>query len=107
MEDNLNTAAALASLFDLAREINRGRDDGMDVTGAQSTLRELASVLGLTMREPESDLAARPFVDLLVEVREELRTVRSYDLADLVRSRLAELGVVLEDTADGTKWHRQ
>ena len=39
MEDNLNTAAALASLFDLAREINRGRDDGMDVTGAQSTLR--------------------------------------------------------------------
>ena len=107
MEDNLNTAAALASLFDLAREINRGRDDGMDVTGAQSTLRELAGVLGLTMREPESDLAARPFVDLLVEVREELRTVRSYDLADLVRSRLAELGVVLEDTADGTKWHRQ
>ena len=107
MEDNLNTAAALASLFDLAREINRGRDDGMDVEGAQSTLRELAGVLGLTMREPESDLAARPFVDLLVEVREELRTVRSYDLADLVRSRLGELGVVLEDTADGTKWHRQ
>ena len=107
MDDNLNTAAALASLFDLAREINRGRNGGMDVEGAQSTLRELAGVLGLTMRESESDLAARPFVDLLVEVREGLRTARSYDLADLVRSRLAELGVVLEDTDDGTQWHRR
>ena len=107
MDDNLNTAAALASLFDLAREINRGRNGGMDVEGAQSTLRELAGVLGLTMRESESDLAARPFVDLLVEVREGLRMARSYDLADLVRSRLAELGVVLEDTDDGTQWHRR
>ena len=107
MDDNLNTAAALAALFDLGRDINRGRNDDMDVKGAQSILRELAGVLGLTMHESGSDLGARPFVDLLVEVREELRTIKRYDFADVMRSRLAELGIVLEDTADGTKWHRQ
>ena len=107
MEDDLNTAQALAALFDLAREINRARDQGQPVEEAQAALRELAGVLGLTLAEEEAGLAIRPFIDLLVELRDELRKAELYQLSDRVRSRLAELGVALEDTAEGTRWRRR
>ena len=99
MDDDLNTPRALAALFDLARDINRGREEGLDVKSAQETLRELASVLGLTLREPESDAGGdiASFVQLLVDVRAELRAAEQYHLADKVRLGLAELGVTLEE----------
>jgi cysteinyl-tRNA synthetase len=49
-------------------------------------------------------MAARPFIDLLVEVRRELRAARQFQLADSIRARLAELGVILEDSPTGTIW---
>ena len=104
MDDDLNTAGALAALFDLAREINRARDDGRSIDGAQAALRELAGVLGLTLREPEAAAEVGPFIDLLVQLRNELRANKLYDLADRIRSGLAELGVALEDVSDGTRW---
>ncbi|HEU4760060.1 MAG TPA: cysteine--tRNA ligase [Dehalococcoidia bacterium] len=104
MDDDLNTAGALAALFDLAREINRGRDEGRRVDEAQATLQELAGVLGLTLREPGAALAAAPFIDLLVELRNELRAEKLFHLADRIRARLAEADVVLEDLPDGTRW---
>ena len=107
MDDDLNTAGALAALFDLAREINRARDEGRCTEEAQATLRELAGVLGLTLREPEAPAATGPFLDLLVDLRNELRARSLYDLADRVRSRLAELGVALEDLPEGTRWRRR
>jgi cysteinyl-tRNA synthetase len=55
MEDDFNTAQALAALFDLVRTINRGRDAGEDVRYSQATLRELTSVFGLTLEEQEGD----------------------------------------------------
>jgi cysteinyl-tRNA synthetase len=105
LDDDLNTPRALAALFDLVREINRGRDEGADVTAAQALLLELAGVLGLTMEEPDSQaIAAAPFVDLLVDVRTALREAKQYQLADLVRKRLGELGITLEDASGGTTW---
>ena len=61
MDDDFNTPQALAALFDLAREINRGRDEGLGVSEARKTLLELAAVLGLTLRKPKHydiDIAA-------------------------------------------------
>jgi len=52
-------------------------------------------------------LAARPFIDLLVELRDELREAKLYQLSDRVRGRLGELGIALEDTAEGTRWRRR
>ena len=106
MDDDLNTPEALAALFDLARDINRGRDKGPDVTKAQETLHELAGVLGLTLKEPRLDTGAEasPFIQLLVDIRADLRSAGRYDLADKIRLQLAELGVTLEDTAHGTEW---
>jgi cysteinyl-tRNA synthetase len=92
-------------LFDLAREINRRRDDG-DVGAAQGVLREIAGILGLTLEEPvappSNDIA--PFVRLLVDLRSELREAKQFALADKVRNELAVLGISLEDGSEGTVW---
>jgi cysteinyl-tRNA synthetase len=107
MDDDLNTAGALAVLFELARDINRGRDAGRDTTDAQTTMRGLAAVLGLTLRTPEATTGAGPFIDLLMELRTELRAEKQFALADRVRDGLAELGITLEDVAEGTRWRAQ
>ena len=109
MDDDLNTPRAVASLFDLARDINRSSGEGKDVAAAQETLRRLAGLLGLTLEAaPEraggEDVA--PFVDLLVELRAEMRQAKRFDLADRVRDELSSLGISLQDSPEGTTWSR-
>ena len=107
MDDDLNTAGALACLFNLAREINRARDEGRAVEEAQATLRELAGVLGLTLRERETAQGVDAFIDLLVELRGDLRDEKQFALSDKVRDRLLDLGITLEDVQGGTRWRRR
>ncbi|MFQ6029777.1 MAG: cysteine--tRNA ligase [Dehalococcoidia bacterium] len=108
MDEDLNTPQAIAALFDLTREINRGREAGRNIAEAQNTLRDLGGILGITFQDREAQdqdqLAARPFIDLLVHTRTELRQAKQWALADQIRDRLAEQGVVLEDTPQGTEW---
>ena len=106
MDDDLNTPRALAVLFEVTREINRHKEAGGDVAEAQALLREMGGLLGLSFSDPTStdSVAAHPFIDLLVEVRRELREAKHYTLADSVRARLAERGVALEDGPEGTTW---
>ena len=105
MEDDLNTAQALAALFDLAREINRGRDGGHSVADAQAALRELAGVLGLRLEASnQAAISAAPFIELLIELRQEARAAKQFQLADRVRDGLANLDIILEDGAGGTTW---
>ncbi|MCX6008600.1 MAG: cysteine--tRNA ligase [Chloroflexi bacterium] len=107
MDDDFNTAQAVAVLFDLAREINRAREENYDVADAQNTLAELAKVLGFTLEEPaRPPLEAEPLIGLLIEIRDELRKAKQWQLADMIRQRLIELGIVLEDTPKGTVWKR-
>ena len=109
MDDDLNTPQALGALFDLAHDINRARQEDGDVAKSQDTLRELASVLGLTLRAPkQTDSAAvGPLIELLIQTRAELRAAGQYELADGIRQRLTDLGFTLEDTASGTEWKRR
>ena len=107
MDHDFNSPQALAALFDLAREINRTIDQGADPRGAQQILRELAGVLGFSFEKPEVDLAAKPFIDLLVSIRTELRKEKHWEMADRVRTSLKDLGVVLEDTPQGTVWKQE
>ena len=108
MDDDLNTPRALASLFDLAREINRSSDAGHSVTAAQECLRNLGGILGLTFAEPEENdraaLGAAPFIELLLETRASLRQARQFEQADRIRDGLEELGVSVEDTPNGPAW---
>jgi cysteinyl-tRNA synthetase len=107
MDEDLNSPRALAALFDLTHEINRGRDEGRAVGDAQAALLELADVLGLTLAEPEADIGGAPFIELLITIRNELRQAKQFALADRVRDGLAELGIALEDTSQGTEWRRR
>lgn len=108
MDDDLNTPRAIAQLFELSREINRGRDEARDVREAQSTLRELAGVLGFTLEKRATDaVEAAPFIDLLLELRTELRTAKQYALADKVRDRLGDLGIEVKDGPEGSSWEAQ
>ena len=106
LDDDLNTPRALAELFDLAREVNRGLDAGLDMSAYQAELRELSRVLGLTLAMPVGAAKeAAPFVDLLVTLRTELRAAKQWALADKVRDGLSELGVELKDGPQGSTWH--
>ncbi len=105
MDDDFNTPQALAVLFDMARELNRLRDEGCDISEGQETLRELGGVLGLTFKGIETSLGgAEPFIQLLVDTRNDLRKAKQYELADNIRKQLEALGVVIEDTPGGAVW---
>jgi cysteinyl-tRNA synthetase len=107
MDDDFNTPVALAALFDLSRAINREGASSPEVRYAQAELQDLAAVLGLTLREAEFGAEdSEPFIELLVEVREKLRRAKQFELADEVRDRLSDLGVTVEDSADGSRWRR-
>ena len=110
MDDDFNTAGALGHLFDLVRVINQSRDAGASqsaLLAAQVQLRELAEdVFGLRLERPEAEnQQAAPFIDLLVDFRSQLREQKLWELSDQVRHRLLDLGVIIEDSKDGTTWH--
>jgi cysteinyl-tRNA synthetase len=107
MDDDFNTPLVLAALYELVKGINTARDNGAtdeQLQPAQSTLRELTSVLGLRLQEKQGAGHADKFIDLLVEVRSEVRKQKLWQLSDLIRDKLKELGVVLEDSKEGTIW---
>ena len=107
MDDDFNTAGALGYLFDLVRTINQAKDAGIKaeiIAEGQNLLKELMTVLGLRAERAVSGGEATPFIELLIELRKELRQQKLWSLSDKVRGRLAELGVLLEDSKDGTSW---
>jgi cysteinyl-tRNA synthetase len=111
MDDDFNTPGAMAAIFDLAREANRQREAGEHAlaASARATLRELTGVLGLKLDRAHaaaSDLAAGPFVELLLQTRRDLRAAKQFQLADAIRDQLAGLGVVIEDRPEGSVWRR-
>jgi cysteinyl-tRNA synthetase len=108
MDDDFNSAGALGFMFDLVRVINQARADGAtpaEINAAQSLLRELAGILGLKLEQSTvSTNSADPFIDVLVNLRSELRRQKLWALSDQVRDRLAALGVGIEDSKEGTRW---
>ncbi len=108
MDDDFNTAGALGSIFDFVRAINSARDQGAtseQLQTAQDTLRELTRVYGLRLEEKSGSGDADKFIDLLLEVRSEVRQQKLWRLSDLIRDRLKELGVTVEDSKEGSTWH--
>jgi cysteinyl-tRNA synthetase len=108
MDDDFNTSGALAALFELVRALNTARDSGLSgapFEAGQAVLRELAGVLGLRLAALQAQAQeAAPFIELLIELRAELRKAKQFALADMVRTRLAALDITLEDGPQGTRW---
>ncbi len=108
MNEDFNTAGALGSLFDMVRVINQARSENAtdeQLAPAQKTFNELTSVLGLKLEQRErAASSADTFIELLLDLRQELRQQKNYDMADRIRDELAQLGVAIEDTPQGSTW---
>jgi cysteinyl-tRNA synthetase len=112
MDEDFNTPRALAALFDLSREINRFLGEQKQVStellkGVYGGFLELGRVLGLFQKERSkkvSEKLVNDLVNLLVELRENSRRKGDFELSDEIRAKLMELGVVVEDTSEGSKW---
>ncbi len=108
MNEDFNTAGALGAIFDLVRAINQARDKGAteeELASAQHTFNELTGVLGLELTETKrAGSSADAFIELLLDLRNELRDAKNFELSDRIRDKLTELGVTIEDTARGSTW---
>ena len=107
MDDDFGTPEAVAVLFDLANEVNRGRD------ALAGQLRALGGVLGILQRDPQVFLQSgsgsglsNAQIEARIEARLAARKAKDYAQADLIRKALADLGVILEDASGKTTWRR-
>jgi cysteinyl-tRNA synthetase len=124
MDDDFNTAIAVASLFDCVRAVNKFIDAHALETAKPAAelaaleakllvLRELTGVLGLFLEPPraagggaDEGLVAK-LMELVIEIRANARKAKDFATADLVRNKLTAAGIVLEDRPDGTGWSRK
>lgn len=107
MDDDLNTADALAAVFNLVRDTNKQIAENAGSATLQSCktlLQELCGVLGLGYNQKTQALDSE--IEALIEQRTAARKNKNYALADEIRDRLKQMGIVLEDSAAGVKWHR-
>ena len=109
MDDDLNTADGIAAVFELARDINT-LVVGKGVTKATAEYAakifdELTGVLGLVYNRKTETLDED--IDAMIEARTMARKEKNWDEADRIRDELKAMGIVLEDTAQGVKWHRE
>jgi cysteinyl-tRNA synthetase len=106
MDDNFNSSEAFAAIHDLVREGNRllEGDDDAALGSVATAFLELTHVLGFTFGSGDDSRLVSDLVKLLIEMREDARKEKAFERADAIRERLADMGVVLEDTASGTRW---
>lgn len=108
MDDDFNTADAIASLFNIVREYNMNVDEksAIEVVKAtKETLLKLGNVLGFFRKFTEKTLLDKDIEEKIRE-REEARKNKNYALADKIRDELKAQGIILEDTPSGVRWKR-
>ena len=107
MEDDLNTADALAAIFMLVRDINTAIAGGAKkatLEACADIFDQLTGVLGLVYNRKTDDLDSE--IEALIEKRTEARKAKDFKTADEIRDKLKEMGIILEDTPQGVKWTR-
>ena len=109
MDDDLNTADAIAALFDMVREINgnitaasNGSVTLIDL--ASNMMKELGNVLGILQKSRQDSLDSE--IEALIAERQQARKDKNWAAADRIRDQLKEMGIILEDTPQGVKWRR-
>ncbi len=115
MDDDFNTALAIAELFDLARLINNFTAGGVAqnaqgvISKAGKAYHDLAGVLGIRLEQENADSSSElteALIRLLLDTRLVAKKKKDYQIADEIRSGLQELGIIIEDTPQSTRWRR-
>lgn len=105
MDDDLNTAGAIAAIFDIVymanTEIN-GETSKAAITAVLDLIRELGDVLGLFIKDTKKSIDAE--VEALIEQRNQARAAKDWAAADAIRDKLKEMNIVLKDTPQGVQW---
>jgi cysteinyl-tRNA synthetase len=116
MDDDFSTPEALSTLFDIARFLNtaRSEDRKKEITELQTLLVSLGNILGILQLSPESFLQdgresslTKNEIELLIEERNQAKLNKDYQRADEIRNQLKSLGIILEDSRQGTSWRRE
>jgi cysteinyl-tRNA synthetase len=107
MDDDLNVSVALAALFDFVREVNGLLDAGVvsrsEAEEVDAVMKRFDGVLGVVGEVAEEETLSKEAEELIAK-REAARKAKDWATADALRARLSELGVVVEDTAQGVRW---
>ncbi|RJS88827.1 cysteine--tRNA ligase [Candidatus Bathyarchaeota archaeon] len=113
MDDDFNSPKALTSLLELSREVNRFADTHKAINERLlqkilGAFRELGGIFGILQREEKEvdSETLKGLMDLIIEVRQIFRERREWQISDMIRERLRDLGILLEDTEEGTFWKR-
>jgi len=113
MDDDFNSPKALTSLLELSREVNRFADTHKAINERLlqkilGAFRELGGIFGILQREEREvdSETLKGLMDLIIEVRQIFRERREWQISDMIRERLRDLGILLEDTEEGTFWKR-
>ena len=115
MKDDFNTADAMAVLFDLARDLNRVKtEQGSEATGLAALLKYLGNIIGLLEVDAAEFLQSSISEDGLTDdeiqqkiaQRQQAKSDKDWKLADQMRDELTDAGIILEDSAEGTRWRR-
>ncbi len=107
MEDDLNTADAIAAVFELVRDINVAIAASPTLSVCKKALdifNELTDVLGLLYERRQNGIDEQ--IEAMIEQRTQARRQKNWAESDRLRDELKDMGVVLEDTPQGVKWHR-
>lgn len=107
MEDDFNTADAITAIFELVRLSNSTANEAASkeyVTYLKETIERLCDVLGIITEKKEEVLDEE--IEALIQARQQARKEKNFALADEIRGRLSDMGIILEDTREGVKWKR-
>lgn len=108
MEDDCNTADAIAVIFEYVRAVNAAMTDTSSTALAElaeARLKTMCGILGITLERKEEALDVE--IENLIAARQAARKEKDFARADEIRDRLLQMGIVLEDTREGVKWHRK
>ena len=107
MNDDLGTPAAIATLFDLARSIFRGRDNNEKVLDLIKALKMYSKILGFDLEPAKKNIQiSEEEIEELIQLRHDARSKKLFDKSDQLRDRLLSLGIQISDSPEGTNWKR-
>lgn len=116
MDDDFNTAIGISKIFDLVKEANLillkeeiDDNDKCVLKAVRDTILEYNQFLGILPEDEAGDSGSEDagiFIDMLLDVRKELREAKQWELADMIRDRLLEAGIEIKDKKDKTVWSR-